>query len=121
MKKVLSHAISKENFLINYFRKKHNLQSTDGKTQFVNDLVPFINLTNPIEYDVFLELIAKECSLSINTIKKTLSIKNKTIKKDLAEDDIDVIPNVKTQKLSRIKRVQRQLLYYVLENSEAYE
>ena len=122
LKKILSKSISKEHFLINYFSKKYKLDSMEGKTQFVNSLIPYINLKNPIEYDVFIELIAKTCSLSVSTIKRTLDSQN--IKVNIDEPiDVDFNQNIisKRKNLTRIKRAQRNLIYYVLENIEVYE
>ena len=122
LKKILSKSITKENFLIRYFSKKFNLDSTDGKTQFINALIPYINLRNPIEYDVFIDLIAKTCSLSISTVKRTLESQNKKVIVDEPIDidfDYDIKPKKKA--LPRIKRAQRNLIYYVLDNADVYE
>lgn len=119
LRKFLNRLISKEEFLINFFAKRFDLKSPQGKKDFVKALIPY---ANQISSEVDRNFFAKEISEITGLDEKIfLSQLNKTVSYE--QIDFNTLrENTGTIKsLKRLEKVQNEVFYQMLSSPKAVE
>ena len=119
LSKFLNRLISKEEFLINFFAKRFDLKSPQGKKDFVKALIPY---ANQISSEVDRNFFAKEISEITGLDEKIfLSQLNKTVSYE--QIDFNTLrENTGTIKsLKRLEKVQNEVFYQMLSSPKAVE
>lgn len=115
--KLSENLIRKNEFIIKYFSSRNDLETVDGKLQFIRQIVDnYSYIQDDIERTLFLNKINQLTGLGLERIKKLF--KNKS------NDDIfDKFALYSKNKVinNSAKIIQRQLIRYMIESEEAYE
>lgn len=84
---MLEGATSDLEFKILEIRKKHNLNFTQGKIDFVNDVIKILANTSPIEKDLYVSRLSEELGIDVRNFKAQLDdyIKRKRYSNKKAE------------------------------------
>ena len=69
---MLEGATSDLEFKILEIRKKHNLNFTQGKIDFVNDVIKILANTSPIEKDLYVSRLSEELGIDVRNFKAQL-------------------------------------------------
>ena len=107
---------SKNDFLISILSKNIDLTTIEGKRKFVASLSKYgSNIENEIEYEAFIDKIYQLIHISKDVLRKEI---NKQKEEEIFVPNINEIKSKK--KINRLKRIQRQLIYYMLSNEDAF-
>lgn len=109
---LLNKLIKKNDFIISYLKNKYDLSSIDGKKEFISYLSKNVSFTNEIESEAFFQEISSLTRINMSTLKNQFNIGN--------IDEISLIKtNKKSSHVSKGMRIQRQLIYYLLNSKDA--
>lgn len=104
----------KNDFLLSYFVKKHDLTSLDGKKKFIEDLLENKkNFSSKIEREIFLNEVSKLTSLNLTVLEESF--------KNNVDEKIFFTPKKRNKQYSKVVRSERKLIYYMLQSYEAVE
>ncbi len=70
---MLEGASNETEFAILHARNQHNINTTQGKIDFLNDCVKILSRVSPIEQDIYVSRLSEELSVDKNSIKLQLS------------------------------------------------
>ena len=105
--------ISKNDFIVKYLSKHYDLNSIDGKRNFVKELVQNVYFTDVLEKEAFIKEISSLTRISSNTLKNAFTNNNK-------DEDVIIVKNdISKKHFSRISNIQRQLIHFMLNSREA--
>lgn len=105
--------ISKNDFIVKYLSKHYDLNSIDGKRNFVKELVQNVYFTDALEKEAFIKEISSLTRISSNTLKNAFTNNNK-------DEDVIIVKNdISKKHFSRISNIQRQLIHFMLNSREA--
>ena len=119
LSKFLNRLISKEEFLINFFAKRFDIKSPQGKKDFVKALIPYANqISSEVDRNFFAKQISEITGLDE---KIFLSQLNKTVSYE--QIDFNTLrENTGTIKsLKRLEKVQNEVFYQMLSSPKAVE
>lgn len=104
----------KNDFLLSYFVKKHDLTSLDGKKKFIEDLLENKkNFSSKIEREIFLNEVSKLTSLNLTLLEESF--------KNNVDEKVFFTPKKRNKQYSKVVRSERKLIYYMLQSYEAVE
>lgn len=104
----------KNDFLLSYFVKKHDLTSLDGKKKFIEDLLENKkNFSSKIEREIFLNEVSKLTSLNLTVLEESF--------KNNVDEKVFFTPKKRNKQYSKVVRSERKLIYYMLQSYEAVE
>ena len=105
--------ISKNDFIVKYLSKHYDLNSIDGKRNFVKESVQNVYFTDALEKEAFIKEISSLTRISSNTLKNAFTNNNK-------DEDVIIVKNdISKKHFSRISNIQRQLIHFMLNSREA--
>lgn len=117
LKEIVNNLILKNEFIIQYFSNKNDLKTIDGKRNFVNEISKYIYFTDPLEKEAFTKEIASITGFNYNSLVKLFKSEN--------NEELFVDFSINKQKIIQKKydgkqRIERQLIYYVLNNPDSF-
>lgn len=117
LKEIVNNLILKNEFIIQYFSNKNDLKTIDGKRNFVNEISKYIYFTDPLEKEAFTKEIASITGFNYNSLAKLFKSEN--------NEELFVDFSINKQKIIQKKydgkqRIERQLIYYVLNNPDSF-
>ncbi len=117
LKEIVNNLILKNEFIIQYFSDKNDLKIIDGKRNFVNEISKYIYFTDPLEKEAFTKEIASITGFNYNSLAKLFKSEN--------NEELFVDFSINKQKIIQKKydgkqRIERQLIYYVLNNPDSF-
>ena len=122
LKEYLANLLSKGEWLFNYYQKKLDLNTLDGKKRFILNLLPFlVGIDNDLDQDYYVNKIASLTGYSIEVIFSTIrKYKAKHDKKDVNDEILLKKPNKSEAQivLSRLQLAEKQILRYMLDNRD---
>ena len=115
----LSKLISRVDFILNYYKNTNPLQTTEQKTQLIQEFIPvLLAIRSQIELDSYINKLANITGFAPEAIRNIL----KTARKKPANTDFrSVIREYHPERkvLRRLEFAERELLYQMLQNREA--
>lgn len=111
--KKVNNLIKKNDYMIKYFSKKFDLKSIDGKKGFISELTKYVFLENDVEKEAFIKELSALTSVNGATLERMFT------KKEIFFDN-DIFQKKIIKKLDAGKKIQKQLIKYALNNSEAF-
>ena len=123
---LLNRLITKSQFVMTYYSKHNKFDSTEAKKQFIRDLIPmYISLKDDVEKDLLVQEISTRINVSSSTI---LNYIRSLPEYQKSTNDNSFVQTKRTYKSplyngakkSKFVRLQRQLLFYYLENIDFY-
>ena len=115
----LNKLISRVDFILNYYKNTNPLQTTEQKTQLIQEFIPvLLAIRSQIELDSYINKLADITGFATEAIRNIL----KTARKKPANTDFrDVIREYHPERkvLRRLEFAERELLYQMLSNPEA--
>lgn len=123
---LLNRLITKSQFVMMYYSKHNKFDSTEAKKQFIRDLIPmYISLKDDVEKDLLVQEISTRINVSSSTI---LNYIRSLPEYQKSTNDNSFVQTKRTYKSplyngakkSKFVRLQRQLLFYYLENIDFY-
>ena len=121
LSKLLNRLISKEQFLVNFFKKRIDTSSMDGKKALIKALIPYGNyLKNEVDKEFLAKCVAQETGLSEKVFLSQLS-------HEIKVENIDFTPinnyrtAIKRTIPSGVVKLQNEVLYQMLTNEGAVE
>ena len=115
----LNKLISQVDFILNYYKNTNPLQTTEQKTQLIQEFIPvLLAIRSQIELDSYINKLANITGFAPEAIRNIL----KTARKKPANTDFrsmirEYHPERKV--LRRLEFAERELLYQMLQNREA--
>ena len=117
LKEIANNLILKNEFIIQYFLNKNNLNTIDGKRNFVNEISKYIYFTDPLEKEAFTKEIASITGFNYNSLAKLFKSENN---EELFVDFTISKQKVIQKKYDAKQRIERQLIHYVLNNPDSF-
>lgn len=113
--KFLNRLISREEFLIEYYRKRFDLSTLDGKKDFANAIIHYVKTTDDLlEKELFLKKISELTNISIETYQNILgSSRIKSKDREQIPFLLKTKPNIKTKYQKVTDELLRLLLNYL--------
>ena len=115
----LNKLISRVDFILNYYKNTNPLQTSEQKTQLIQEFVPvLLGIRSQLELDSYLNKLADITGYTPEAIRNIL----KTAKSKPKERDFKEIirqNNPERKVLRRLEFAERELLYQMLQNPEA--
>lgn len=118
LKKFLNRLFSRDEFVFQYFKKRNDLNTSDGRKNFASSLIPYVtSLQDQIAKDVLITKICEATGISkevyiplVGGISKSPNVDNKegTYK--------PIIPH---KKVNRLYKVSNQIIYQMLNCRDA--
>lgn len=117
LKEIANNLILKNEFIIQYFLNKNNLNTIDGKRNFVNEISKYIYFTDSLEKEAFTKEIASITGFNYNSLAKLFKSENN---EELFVDFTISKQKVIQKKYDAKQRIERQLIHYVLNNPDSF-
>lgn len=117
LKEIANNLILKNEFIIHYFLNKNNLNTIDGKRNFVNEISKYIYFTDQLEKEAFTKEIASITGFNYNSLAKLFKSENN---EELFVDFTISKQKVIQKKYDAKQRIERQLIHYVLNNPDSF-
>jgi DNA primase len=120
--KFLNRLISKEEFLINHFKKRIDISTMDGKKAFIKALIPYGNeMKSEVDKEFFAKRVSEVTGLSEKVFLSQLTHELKIENMDFTP--INNYSNAMKKMLpkSGIERLQSEAIYQMLTNENAIE
>ena len=115
----LNKLVSRVDFILNYYMNTNPLQTTEQKTQLINEFIPvLLAIRSQLELDTYINKLANITGFAPDAIRNIL----KTARKKPAETNFkQVINEYHPEKkiLRRLEFAERELLYQMLSNPQA--
>ena len=110
----INNPINIMDFKLNYLKKGKNLSSDVEKAKYVNDILKELqNITDDVLIELTLKKVSLESGLDIEFLKSKLVTKPEE-KKEIIKQEKKI-----ENKLTKYDMAEKELLYYMLNNSEA--
>ena len=110
----INNPINIMDFKLNYLKKGKNLSSDVEKAKYVNDILKELqNITDDVLIELTLKKVSLESGLDIEFLKSKLVTKPEE-KKEIIKEEKKI-----ENKLTKYDMAEKELLYYMLNNSEA--
>ena len=115
----LNKLISRVDFVLNYYKNTNPLQTTEQKTQLIQEFIPILlGIRSTLELDSYINKLANITGFASESIKNILrTAKNKPQETDMKRQIMDMHPERKV--LRRLFTAERELLYQMLQNPDA--
>ena len=115
----LNKLISRVDFVLNYYKNTNPLQTTEQKTQLVQEFIPILlGIRSALELDSYVNRLAAITGFASESIKSLLrTAKNKPEEKTFKKAIMELHPERKV--LRRLFTAERELLYQMLQNPDA--
>ncbi len=122
---ISNNLISGTDFLIDYYLKKIDINSIDGKKKFLEVLAKRVYLfKTDFEKEEYGKKLARICSTSLKIIGE-FARKNKEVPKEKTNNETNLKPVVtskkKKEKKNRLIRLERELIFQMLYSKNAIE
>ena len=115
----LNKLISRVDFILNYYKNTNPLETTEQKTQLVQEFIPvLLAIRAPLELDSYINKISDITGYAPESIR---SILKTAYKKPANTDYRDIIREYHPERkvLRRLEFAERELLYQMLQNRSA--
>ncbi len=107
----LNNPLNSMDYKMNYYKKGKNLKNEFEMTEYINDtLNELSNIDNDIYVELTLKKLSDESGLSVEYLKSKMNKKEEKI-----------IEKENNQKINGYEKAERNLTYYMLNNSEVVE
>ena len=115
----LNKLISRVDFILNYYKNTNPLQTTEQKTQLIQEFIPvLLAIRSQLELDSYINKLADITGFAAESIRNILkSARQKPKDSDLKAMIREYHPERKV--LRRLEFAERELLYQMLQNPEA--
>ena len=115
----LNKLISRVDFILNYYKNTNPLQTTEQKTQLIQEFIPvLLAIRSQLELDSYINKLADITGFASESIRNILkSARQKPKDSDLKAMIREYHPERKV--LRRLEFAERELLYQMLQNPEA--
>ena len=115
----LNKLISRVDFILNYYKNTNPLQTTEQKTQLIQEFIPvLLGIRSQLELDKYLNKLSAITGYEPDSIKTILKkARNKPVNTDFKEAILDLHPERKV--LRKLGIAERELLYQMLQNRSA--
>ncbi len=131
--KLIKDAVPYEEYKLSVIRKEHNLETTDGRVEFLKDAAFFLAGLTPVEADAYIAKLAGETGISEGAIRREIT--QITDKASGQEVQKRPVPEIKTQRnhpsnipismleknLLKLLLTREDLLKEVIPHQEAFE
>lgn len=118
-------------FKINFYRKKYDLNTVEGKVSFTTDISNMLkNIKSPIELDAYVKKVSQETNISVDAIKEEINhnrdsyvnsvIKDKYINVNYRNNNKYNILPVKYNLESGHLMAEKKLLYFIINDKNIY-
>ncbi|TAH63078.1 MAG: DNA primase, partial [Gottschalkiaceae bacterium] len=118
-------------FKINFYRKKYDLNTVEGKVSFTTDISSMLkNIKSPIELDAYVKKVSQETNISVDAIKEEINhnrdsyvnsvIKDKYINVNYRNNNKYNILPVKYNLESGHLMAEKKLLYFIINDKNIY-
>lgn len=114
LSKRINTLIKKNDFMIKYLSTKYDLNSIDGKKEFISTLSKYVSFESDLEREAFTKEISVLTSINRPTVESMF-----TKKEQFFVEDVEIKRKVK-RKIDGATLIQRQLLHYLINNAESY-
>ena len=115
----LNKLVSRVDFILNYYMNTNPLQTTEQKTQLIQEFIPvLLAIRSQLELDTYINKLANITGFAPEAIRNIL----KTARKKPVDTDFrDVIKEYHPERkvLRRLEFAERELLYQMLSNPQA--
>ena len=115
----LNKLISRVDFILNYYKNTNPLQTTEQKTQLIQEFIPvLLAIRSQIELDSYINKLANITGFAPEAIRNILkTARKKPVNTDFRSMIREYHPERKV--LRRLEFAERELLYQMLQNREA--
>ena len=115
----LNKLISRVDFILNYYKNTNPLQTTEQKTQLIQEFIPvLLAIRSQLELDSYINKLSNITGFAPEAIRNILkTAKNKPASTDFRDVIREYHPERKV--LRRLEFAERELLYQMLHNSQA--
>ena len=115
----LNKLISRVDFILNYYKNTNPLQTTDQKTQLIQEFIPvLLAIRSQLELDSYINKLSDITGFAPEAIRNILkTASKKPVNTDFREVIKEYHPERKV--LRRLEFAERELLYQMLHNTEA--
>lgn len=70
--KLVDSALNYGDYRIEQIRKKHNIEKTQGRVDFLREIADFLNTLSPVEADIYIDKVAKMYSVSQGALRSEM-------------------------------------------------
>ena len=115
----LNKLISRVDFVLNFYKNTNPLQTTEQKTQLVQEFIPvLLGIRSSLDLDSYLNKLSAVTGYTPESIKNLLkTAKNKPLNNNFKKTIMEMHPERKV--LRRLFTAERELLYQMLQNRSA--
>ena len=115
----LNKLISREDFVLNYYKNTNPLQTTEQKSQLISEFIPILlGIRSQLELDSYINKLSNITGYDPDSIRNLLkSARNKPQDTDFKKTIMEMHPERKI--LRRLATAERELLYQMLQNKRA--
>ena len=115
----LNKLISRVDFVLNYYKNTNPLQTTEQKTQLVQEFIPILlGIRSALELDSYVNKLASITGFASESIKSILkTARNQPQETNFKNKIMEMHPERKV--LRRLFTAERELLYQMLQNQQA--
>ena len=112
----LNKLISRVDFVLNYYKNTNPLQTTEQKTQLIQEFIPILlEIRSPLELDSYVNKLSGITGFASESIKSLLkTARTKPSERTFKEAIMEMHPERKV--LRRLFTAERELLYQMLQN-----
>lgn len=115
----LNRLISREDFVLNYYRNTNPLQTVEQKTKLVQQFIPILSsIRNPLELDSYLNKLSLVTGYPVDSIKKLLRAEPQKIQSTSFQQTM-MMAHPERKALRRLFYAEREFLYQMLINPKA--
>jgi len=117
----LNKLISREDFILNYYRNTNPLQTTEQKTQLITEFIPILlGIRSQIELDSYINKLSKITGFEPESIRNILkSARNKPQENNAGFKRSIMEMHPERKVLRRLANAERALLYQMVQNPRA--
>ena len=115
----LNKLISREDFVLNYYKNTNPLQTTEQKSQLISEFIPILlGIRSQLELDSYINKLSNITGYDPDSIRNLLkSARNKPQDTDFKKTIMKMHPERKI--LRKLATAERELLYQMLQNKRA--
>lgn len=122
--KLVDDALLYGDYMINMISSKFNLNSTEGRVDFLREIANFLKKLSPVEADVYIEKITSKYHISEGALRSEISddAGNWTTRHpDNQEDRTKNVPDNQEKIQSNITKIEQNMIKILLIDTKYYE
>lgn len=125
LKKFSSRLFERDDFVFQYYLKKYDLKTSDGKRDFSNQLVDYASkLKNPIDREILLKKISEKTGISYESYVKItnqleVNTEKEITKKNNEKVSIPVNPVENKKSITKLQRCEDKIISLLLNYPDA--